>query len=261
MASTIVQTFNNTNASRYVSLAGLVVLVYDHCITFDDEVEFIWKAKWKLPKVLFLLLRYIVPIALLVNIIYMSGISGYVSDKHCVVWFGVSEFGVLVLLHLWNISDRNKFLVIATLVIYILAFIANMVTAALAVSYLPGHTTYSPIFKLCALDHKKGIPFVWAPGLVLDVLIIPTLIYNALERPRDARTELTTQVFRDGLLFFAILLILRLTNLLLAIFAPVSIIPARNTDQILTRLCIAPVDISPVPRRILHMGMHYIDNQ
>lgn len=39
---------------------GLVVLFYDHCLTFADEVEYIWPAPTTYAKYTFLLNRYTV---------------------------------------------------------------------------------------------------------------------------------------------------------------------------------------------------------
>ena len=39
---------------------GLVMLFYDHLLTFDDEVRLVWKAKPSMAKKLFLLNRYVV---------------------------------------------------------------------------------------------------------------------------------------------------------------------------------------------------------
>ncbi|KAK7443552.1 hypothetical protein VKT23_015725 [Stygiomarasmius scandens] len=111
---------------------------------------------------------------------------------------------ILVLLHLWNICERNKFLVFGTLFVYVAAFIANIICTALAVSYLPNNASYSTVLRICAMQSRKGVPMVWAPGLALDTIIIPTVMYNALERPRDSRTELHSQIFRDGLFFFVV---------------------------------------------------------
>ena len=43
------------------------MLLYDHLLTFDQEVEEIWKAKWTLPKSFFLILRYLVPSVLIIQ--------------------------------------------------------------------------------------------------------------------------------------------------------------------------------------------------
>ncbi|KAG7087663.1 hypothetical protein E1B28_013611 [Marasmius oreades] len=62
-------------ASIYVSAAGLVMLIYDHILTFSDEVELIWRARWTTPKALFLILRYFVPPTLIIHMHQFSGLS------------------------------------------------------------------------------------------------------------------------------------------------------------------------------------------
>jgi hypothetical protein len=44
--------------------AGYVVLLYDHLLTLDDEVKYVWSAPGTIAKVLFLTLRYMVPLFL-----------------------------------------------------------------------------------------------------------------------------------------------------------------------------------------------------
>jgi hypothetical protein len=41
-----------------------VVLLYDHLLTLDDEVKYVWSAPGTIAKVLFLTLRYMVPLFL-----------------------------------------------------------------------------------------------------------------------------------------------------------------------------------------------------
>ncbi|KAJ7208086.1 hypothetical protein B0H12DRAFT_432233 [Mycena haematopus] len=48
-------------AVRYTNIAFLMFMVFDHVITFDTEVSRIWTLKWRLPKVLFLINRYVQP--------------------------------------------------------------------------------------------------------------------------------------------------------------------------------------------------------
>jgi hypothetical protein len=43
------------------------MLLYDHFLTLDQEVEEIWKAKWTLPKIFFLILRYMVPALMIIE--------------------------------------------------------------------------------------------------------------------------------------------------------------------------------------------------
>ena len=43
------------------------MMLYDHILTLDDEVRLIWNAKTTLPKILFLLNRYMIPICMIIK--------------------------------------------------------------------------------------------------------------------------------------------------------------------------------------------------
>ncbi|KAG8742328.1 hypothetical protein FRC12_015394 [Ceratobasidium sp. 428] len=66
---------SHVRASRYLSAAGYVLLLYDYLLTLPDEVRLIWPTSWSLVKVLFLINRYTVPVFLTVNNWAMSGFS------------------------------------------------------------------------------------------------------------------------------------------------------------------------------------------
>lgn len=42
----------------YFALASTVAVIYDWALTFEQEVELVWKRKWSLMSVLYLGLRY-----------------------------------------------------------------------------------------------------------------------------------------------------------------------------------------------------------
>ncbi|KAF9445191.1 hypothetical protein P691DRAFT_283424 [Macrolepiota fuliginosa MF-IS2] len=50
---------------HYCQLAALVITFYDHIITFDQELEMIWKKRWSKSKILYLMCRYIGDILIL----------------------------------------------------------------------------------------------------------------------------------------------------------------------------------------------------
>jgi len=58
----------NSILTKYVGLAGFTVLVWDHLITFADEVEYIWKSKKGIAIYLFFLNRYLIPLSFVVNL-------------------------------------------------------------------------------------------------------------------------------------------------------------------------------------------------
>ncbi|KAH7912113.1 hypothetical protein BJ138DRAFT_1112644 [Hygrophoropsis aurantiaca] len=76
-------------ACQYVSAAGLVVLLWDHLLTFSDEVRLIWGARWSVPKILFLFNRYIVPIAMIIQTygVFLRSLTKYPTQWR---WLGFS---------------------------------------------------------------------------------------------------------------------------------------------------------------------------
>ncbi|GJE92391.1 hypothetical protein PsYK624_085450 [Phanerochaete sordida] len=58
LAAFLAQTVQGVLTTRYSELASSVIIVYDHLVTLDQEVELIWKSGWSVGKTLFLLNRY-----------------------------------------------------------------------------------------------------------------------------------------------------------------------------------------------------------
>ncbi|QRV75585.1 hypothetical protein RhiJN_03600 [Ceratobasidium sp. AG-Ba] len=66
-------------AARYVSVAFIALLLWDHVITLGDEIALIWPAKFGIVKAIFLFNRYIVPLWLAVGFNMMSGLCSFLS--------------------------------------------------------------------------------------------------------------------------------------------------------------------------------------
>jgi hypothetical protein len=54
-----------SSACKQFAAAGLVVLIYDHFLTFSDELELYWQSKDSFSKYGFLTNRYVVPAMLI----------------------------------------------------------------------------------------------------------------------------------------------------------------------------------------------------
>ncbi|KAH7925740.1 hypothetical protein BV22DRAFT_1128780 [Leucogyrophana mollusca] len=236
-------------ASQYLSAAGLVVLLWDHLLTFGDEVRFIWSAKLSAPKVLFLFNRYVVPIAMIIQAYGFSGLAsprltstafrGLIilesdcSPHSCKGWtaaaaslgmitIGTSNF--LVLLRLWVLWDRSRRLMVWTLTLFVLTQITALATTAYLISQMIPFLVYMPTMQVCLLSQKVDFAMLWYPGVAFEVMIFVTTFWNAVDRPRAHNTQMAKILYRDGSAYFFVLFGLRLTNLILAIAAPLSLI-------------------------------------
>ncbi|KAA1473315.1 hypothetical protein DENSPDRAFT_839774 [Dentipellis sp. KUC8613] len=235
--ATVVQ---NTNASRYLSgmcrsrlqatftsdsnstAAGFVVLLYDHVLTFDDEVEYVWKARMSLPKFLFLFNRYLVPTLMVISTYEFSGFAGRVLPDS-VPWLSIALYlGILcvsntnfvVLLRLWVLWDRWRNLVVWTLLCFIFTHLATFGMVTWVVVQLQPVAQYDTTVHSCVLSRHIWMEGLWVPGVLFETTVFIGACWNAMARPRESNELLTRVLYRDAL---------RLMNLTLAIVAPLSL--------------------------------------
>ncbi|QRW24597.1 hypothetical protein RhiXN_11509 [Rhizoctonia solani] len=71
----------DTVISQYVTVSGLALLLYDHCLTLAAEVELVWPAKMSPVKCAFLINRYVCPLVLSFICAVNSGHWKNLDDK------------------------------------------------------------------------------------------------------------------------------------------------------------------------------------
>ncbi|KAG9080621.1 hypothetical protein FS749_007956, partial [Ceratobasidium sp. UAMH 11750] len=118
----------------HFSFAGYVVLLYDHIITFSDEVELIWSRPTSVVSTIFLLNRYLTPAVLAVDIYDKGGLTRRVGRDFCRVWVIIEGYLNLLLLAsihvlmvmrvhaLWGNQRRLRH---ALVIAYILYFVTS----------------------------------------------------------------------------------------------------------------------------------------
>ncbi|KAL0567700.1 hypothetical protein V5O48_014296 [Marasmius crinis-equi] len=246
----------NIQASRCVSVAGLMVLLYDHALTFSEEVELIWKGEWKkAPKALFLLLRYCVPTVLIIILSAGPRAADWMIHRKpriapredhlelgfaprppdCKGLIGTSIFlelvtigsaDFLVLLHLRNLWEHNELLMYSTKALYYLMQLAEFLCVFVISFDMLGKVSYSSELQSCVLQSRSNMVLLWAPGLVgkvvFEAAICVLVVWTSLSKPRD--TTRLAVVYRAGLISPLIILTLRIINMIIAAVAPLSLI-------------------------------------
>ncbi|KAJ6535904.1 hypothetical protein DFH09DRAFT_97645 [Mycena vulgaris] len=232
---TLVVALHNVAVTRYISAAGHVVLLYDHVLTFDDEVEYIWSAPNTLAKILFLILRYTVPFFLTVQIITRSGIpvipmsdtvcKGYTAFTSYMGWLSIAISNFLVLLRIWTTLPRGHRLIAWSLAFFVITQLVSFGVNSWVIVEMIRVLVYSPI-GLCTFTTKPDVVGLWVAGLAFEVVVFIMVCWNNLDRPRalgpDTDSAVTRILFRDSVVYFVLLFILRIANTVIAVVAPVS---------------------------------------
>ncbi|TRM66553.1 hypothetical protein BD626DRAFT_483072 [Schizophyllum amplum] len=231
---TLIETLENVRATQYVTAIGLIVLLYDHALTFQDEVELVWKTKLTIAQVTFLILRYLPILGILVENVQLSGlvVAVHFPDAFCRTWTGITTYlaaitmatsDFLVLLRLWVIWDRDRRLIALSLVGYVMTQLANIACVTYSVVSMTAAIVYSDDMHMCVFTQNISIATLWIPGLAFDVLIFTATVWNALLRPMPANSSMVKALYRDGFMYFMALSSMRVGNLVLALRAPLSL--------------------------------------
>ncbi|KDQ50456.1 hypothetical protein JAAARDRAFT_585293 [Jaapia argillacea MUCL 33604] len=107
-----------SQTATFSSVSALAFLVWDICLTFDNEVEYIWKQGWGSPaKPLFLYTRYFSVIAQAILLVPRVGLPYTLPSHHlpCRAWFifkivafqsMLSSLGLILMLRVYALYNR-----------------------------------------------------------------------------------------------------------------------------------------------------------
>lgn len=227
LTESLIECAKDANATRYVNGVGLVIVLYDHMITFHDEVRLVWQARSSFAKWLFLCNRYLVPTTLIWVAIFMNNFTDNVlgSDNNCRRFFAISSvFGVLsvaianvlVLLRVVNLWERSRRVACILFIGFLMSFCTTIALITTSLTKLLPSLFYKPQVHMCVVTVPIAeFKAVWASPMLFEVIVLLAVCLNAFDRPHIQNCEVKRGLIRDGIGFFAALTALRLFNLLL----------------------------------------------
>ncbi|CAL1711015.1 unnamed protein product [Somion occarium] len=212
--------YQDVQTIRYAELASSTIIVLDHLITLDQEIELIWKSGWSVGKCLFLLNRYYTLAVVIFNNYSLhwfrwQGATG-------VIGFVVGELILQLRLYALYFLDKR-----------ILAFMAlTFVCSVAAASTLMGIS----LVHVRALSHVlPGLPFClpinvpshffswWIPILVSETLLCGLALWRGFQSYYKRKNifqsgrELIEILIRDSVLYFLVLFGIYLCNTIIFI--------------------------------------------
>ncbi|KAJ6451278.1 hypothetical protein C8R45DRAFT_91220 [Mycena sanguinolenta] len=219
-----VTALNDYAAVRYTNIAFLMFMVFDHAITFETEVTRIWTLQWRLPKVLFLINRYVIPPMLIfdgvVPTLYNLPESLCTFVAKWTSWPTIISLGtveIILMVRVLAICGHRK-RVRNFLIVVFLCAMAAWITLS---SKIMAKTTGSPggiLFPGCLFSAPKYFFAAWIPPVAFESTIILITLYY-LSKYEWSHINLTLRVLaRDSMLYFLIMFSVLIANLFIAKF-------------------------------------------
>ncbi|OBZ71234.1 hypothetical protein A0H81_08567 [Grifola frondosa] len=188
-----VEDFSRTVLTNYIGVASYTVLVWDHLITFADEVRYVWNGR-KGPLIwLFFLNRYLTPLAFIVNLYaYFSPVwtpTHFVRYEGSMTLIGINVTALMMLLRVYAMYGRNK--VVLSLLSLVLA-VECSVNAWLLTKGVP--VMHGVDIHSCTMIFEGGpitAASAWLP-LLYDTTVLLTFYRHLVlqcDMQRDARSD------------------------------------------------------------------------
>ncbi|KAF9460070.1 hypothetical protein BDZ94DRAFT_1238759 [Collybia nuda] len=183
-----------------VDLVALTILLFDHLLTFVDEVKYIWKHKMTFFSALFLANRYFAPIAMICYTVGMTlpyDLQDRIYPKfRPAVAFTIQSAPpiiiaeVLLVFRVYAVYQRNK-------VILVLLISSLVVQIGIGIYIVIADIDPSNVFNVQGL-------MIYIHSLVFDSLVAGFLTFGLYQRskPLVPKMSLAALIIRDGLLYF-----------------------------------------------------------
>ncbi|KAK0230062.1 hypothetical protein IW262DRAFT_1336218 [Armillaria fumosa] len=240
--------------TKYTPRAALII--WDHCLTFDEEVTAIWTS-FKGPilvKVVYVMNRYFTEAVMLYMAYVFTGMRGPTANEvspccATVFWlFPMSSIflaGILqffVMLRAYRLWDYRKTMRRVLLAVFVACMAGSLVLSFMMVFALLRTQIVLPLrMAICSVPEVPKItPFLMGILLLFNLFVMSVSFYNALEEPRRRESEVFNSLRRDGAkVYFVILWMLLLITSLFAemrVFFPILILAWSVTANLTSRM-------------------------
>ncbi|KAF4615904.1 hypothetical protein D9613_011367 [Agrocybe pediades] len=243
----LAEAVRHLQAGKYFQIAAYVMMIYDHMLTFPEEVERIWKARFSGATVLFLINRYITPLQFLIiidafedpswtkaplsarldisglNFLPAAAIDLLHSREHqpSVLLPTSHEYlDTIMILRVYALYGRNLYILAFLLVLWVVQIVLSSIgiNTGFAVPLPPGLVG-------CIFSGSNPLfPAIWVTPLLTDTCIFILTMWRTrgylTSRSRTFRTPTLELFMRDGLMYFLVIFSANLLNMLLFFLAP-----------------------------------------
>ncbi|KIK34480.1 hypothetical protein CY34DRAFT_639808 [Suillus luteus UH-Slu-Lm8-n1] len=176
----------------YWMVAAGVVVVYDWVLTTGQEIELIWRQRWSLMTVLYLVIRYIGTPYSVFNV--LDSMPFVPLTDAVTNWTNVvmaAMLGAIMIARLHAMFQGSRTMLIFLVIIFLSVNISCVVLAAIGVEYIVPEELILSGMHMCGYgyegDVKLLISMVWMLNTVWKVLALCLSVWIAVKHYRGLR--------------------------------------------------------------------------
>lgn len=211
-----------------VGFAGFTVLVYDHVITFADEVRYIWHTSRGPFTYLFLTNRYLIPLGFIINLYaYLSDWNPdtcrrYVRYEGAMTVIGINIVGLMMLLRVRALYAKRKVVICAVAGLLALEFGVNawLLTRGVPVGHIGPRYPCTMVFE--AGLTKVAAASAWLP-LLYDTVVMSLTAYKVYKTRTLSgvfNSPILQTILAEGMIYYSVIFSITLTLAIMIAVAP-----------------------------------------
>ncbi|KAF8582171.1 hypothetical protein K439DRAFT_1661960 [Ramaria rubella] len=211
-----------------ISVASIIILIYDYLLTVKMEVELVWGTPWNVGKVLYLLTRYCVFVDSMMLAFFHFASGENVSPRTCSLVYQISGWfifwggclaEIVLIFRTWAIWGQKRKValglpILLIIVVIPLGFLTRI--GLTSVTYADVSELPIPNLQSCFITKNDDITILWDYVVILafeTVILVLTLI-KGFQHYRHTTSSLVSTLYQDGILYYVYLLLLSIANVL-----------------------------------------------
>ncbi|KAG8771393.1 hypothetical protein FRC15_003431 [Serendipita sp. 397] len=225
----------NLSKCRYTSVAGLTVVMYDIVLLLSDEIRLVWQRPKKNPsRIAYFINRYVPPVFLIVSNYHLSGFRGPLTNT-------LQELGLssgnrlsphlhmryLLALFVLNSADRTF-----TVIIYTLFAVSYGICFGITVDaavFIQRGFYFDKLANVCNVGMTPYIfKFIFLTPIFFEILIGVLTFWKCIQHAyiisHASAAPMIHIMLRDGLIWWTLVIGLRVWNALIWVLLPHSLI-------------------------------------
>ncbi|KAG2151656.1 uncharacterized protein EDB93DRAFT_1138934 [Suillus bovinus] len=227
--------------SKFSNIGAFAILIFDFCITFQDEVEWTWFRPWDITRVIFTISRYLPFIG--------SGLTTYAAlrvssgppapslAENIIHIVSIIAAEGLLVIRTWAFWKRSKRVLIG-----LVTYSVVTVIAAVSINILPNHQLISADVSTIpgpSFESSRNAALVYSFLALFECVILTLTAYKKFSEYRRIKNSIITNVYGGSMFYMLCIIAVTVTNVVIDAVFPVGYTNIFDTLQLVIHSVLA----------------------
>ncbi|KAG2138463.1 hypothetical protein DEU56DRAFT_980465 [Suillus clintonianus] len=236
MSSAAISELTDVQVSQYANIGALAILIFDFCITFQDEVQWTWNRPWGITRVIFVISRYLPFVG--------SGLTAYAALRvsgPCPPSLAENSIAAaegLLVIRTWAFWQKSRKVLIGLIIGSVVTLIG-----ATSINVIPNHQLIpggkSAIVMECGFESGKDAALVYLFLGLFECVILFLTAYKRFRDYREIDSSIVAAVYGGSMFYMLCIIAITLINVIVDAVVPVGFTNLFDTLQLVIHSVLA----------------------